>query len=276
VPATPIDLWDVDSFDPELNAILDANADRVRAYLTEQAAIDHEYDTNPRLMMRRANPHWDAYQHLDRLLDAALRGRPARAWHYTRLTDDEVGAIRAGGLGLSTRAALDARLADRIAAGDLTAPQAQAIRAASPLHGDQHDARAGQVCACAYPAPVADPGVERLLRYWGGEVASFHLEDPDLLFRLGEIGRPRVLEVAAPLAAVRPGTALGKAAIAAFAHGAGIAFEAFMPDLFFIEPLAPTAVLAIHSDGEEAFVSLGRGFPRDPAGAYLARLIDPD
>lgn len=100
--AAYIDLWDRASFDPELIVHLDAHADTLRAYVEEDARIEAEYAANPKQMIRVSNPHWDAYEELRASTEALLRRRVARAWHYTRLTDPEVEAIRAGGVSLST------------------------------------------------------------------------------------------------------------------------------------------------------------------------------
>ncbi len=69
--------------------------------------------------------------------------------------------------------------------------------------------------------PTDDNAVKPLLATWGGEVASMHLTDHQLLIKLQRIGRPRVIEVAAPLSATKHAYSSACAVVAAYAlqHG---------------------------------------------------------
>src|SRR5271155_3022339 len=263
VPGASIDLWNPATFDPELSAVLTGRADLLRAYVTEDALVEQEYAADRMQMLRRSNRHWDAYQRLEQDLDALLRTRVARAWHYTRLTDAEAQRIAAEGPGLSTLEAFRDRLQAQVQANTLTEDQVEAIFAASALAGSQHNGRAGQFCTTAVPFPITYPGILKLLGHWGGEAAAFHLQDATLRAHLRTIGRPRVLEIAFPLSTARPTTSIAKAGMAAFAHQQGIEFDAFMVDLFAVRALGPGAVLAVHTEGDATFAALGRTYPTD-------------
>lgn len=252
--APPIDLWNAETFDPALTALLTANLDLIRAFVAEQKAIDAEYEADQRRPMRRSNPHWDALHALEQEIDALARDRTARGWHYSRLTDDEVAVIRANGLTVSTLAGLARRLNARVAAGDLTEAEAKAVYNASPLH-EQGDSRLDQICFAAKPQRPTSAGVRRLLSLYGGEAASFHLEDSLLLARLETLGRPRIVEAAIPLATVRRSTPLGKAILGAFAARHNVRLDEVMPDLFAKQDLGAGTILAIHTEGEARFTA---------------------
>ena len=264
-----IDLWDPASFDPALIGHLDAGADILRAYVETGLRIDEDYEANPRQMIRESNPHWDAFEGLRQSLEALLRQRVARAWHYTRLTDDDAAVIKEYGVSLSTAAAFRRRLDALVEARLLTSTQADAIFAASVLNGSQKAQRLGQFCMTAYPLPLDDWGIQPLVKRWGGEVAAFHLQDDDLRALLATIGPPRVFELAAPLANVKQDTAHGVLA----AHGLGVAFGRVMPELFSTKPLGPECLLALHSEGEGAYQGVGHAYPQRLAGSFGERLI---
>lgn len=245
----------------------------MRAFWREAALIEAEYEASARPLPRRSNPHWGAYDALQTDLDARLRSRVVRAWHYTRLTDAEVDGFREHGPRLSTEDAFHARLTAQVDGGHLTEDQATAIAAASALLGDQRDAREGQFCMTAVPFPPNYDGVEALLGYWGGEAAAFHLEDETLRAHLQTLGKPRILEITLPLAAVRPFTALGKAMLAVHAHHEGVDADRFMVDLFAVQPLPPASIVAVHTEGDAGYAAFGHTYPKVISGTFAAELI---
>ena len=113
----------------------------------------------------------------------------------------------------------------------------------------------------SHPEPVDDPGVRELLGRWGGEVAYAGLESGTLLDHLQTIGKPRVLEIAVPLARTGWAPCAGRAVIAAFSHALGCRSESRKFDLSVEVPLGPAAVLRVQSKGDDSFDSLGRNWP---------------
>jgi hypothetical protein len=84
----PIDVWDLTTFDAELVAILDNNADLIRNYmvrdheifLTHELAIGHD-----RALMRPTNAFAAGLVAFKEALALEMQSRTIRAWHYTRL-----------------------------------------------------------------------------------------------------------------------------------------------------------------------------------------------
>jgi hypothetical protein len=126
-----IDVWDAQSFDPELTARLHDHLDVITAYVARDREIflAHELGRS-RSLMRPENVHAGAFI----ALQEAMGERTIRAWHYTRLTDAEVDLLHRDGIHLSTPQTLKTRFAVLVASGDLTTAQAEALFAASPFH----------------------------------------------------------------------------------------------------------------------------------------------
>jgi hypothetical protein len=192
-----IDLWDPKTFDGELSAILAKEADLVRKYMTTDHRIflAHDLARGPkRSIIRPENPYASAFLALEEAIGEKMRSRTMRAWHYTRLTAEEVEKMRDEGIHLSTPATLRARLGFLVASGALTAQLADALYGKSPFHSDQLKARSSKFWLVSHPVAVNDSGVEPLMAHWGGEVASFWTKDPILLALLAATGEPREVD----------------------------------------------------------------------------------
>jgi hypothetical protein len=176
---------------------------------------------------------------LQEAIGQAMERRTIRAFHYTRLTDDEVVTLQRDGIHLSTPASLQSRLDDIVAAGGLTREVADQLYANSPFHSDQREARSGKFWMTSHPVAVGDGGVRPLMEHWGGEVASMWMKDEALLAPLGALGMPRIIEVAVPMCSTRHSFRAGKAVIATFARSRTCEAR--------FRPLCPSA-LAARSD----------------------------
>lgn len=258
---TPIDLWDTETFD-------DALAQR----LTEAAdLISNYFDASER--QRREREAWDlrgpfpsndfagGYLALADELAVCIADRTVRAWHYTRLTEEEVDGMLSFGVQTSTLETTRARLAVQVAAGRMTAETADALMAASPFQGEQHNVRTGRFWMTSSPQTVDDLGVEPLLANWGGEAVSFGLADEALQIELARIGRPRILEIAVPLAATDQTYSASRVIVSTFARTLGRKGEISAIDLCATRALRPEAILAVHSEGETTFEQIGRSYP---------------
>ena len=71
---------------------------------------------------------------VEQVIMPAMEQRTIRAWHYTRLTDDETAVHELGGTYISDLAAICRRLDAQVAARVLSAGTADALYAASPFH----------------------------------------------------------------------------------------------------------------------------------------------
>jgi hypothetical protein len=195
--------------------------------------------------------------HIGRLMEE----RTIRAWHYTRLTDAEVETLRRDGIQLSTLDSFRARLAVQVAAGILDQDTADQLFTDSPFQGDQRRSRANKFWMVSHPHEIEDGGVELLLESWGGEVTYFWQRDPVLQALLRDIGRPRVLEIAVPMARAWGSSSAGTAVVAAYGRALGWRCDTKAFDLYVHQPLGPENVLMVHSEGEPSFCALARGYP---------------
>lgn len=88
-----IDVWDVRTFDSELLVQLEANADLIRAYFETDHRIFLSHDLGRGLeqfILRPENPHTSDFYKLLDVIGLQMGTRTIRAFHYTRLTENEV------------------------------------------------------------------------------------------------------------------------------------------------------------------------------------------
>jgi len=265
-----IDTWNVATFDSALLADLSANAALIRDYLGTSRQLSREREASTRLMVYPENPHAGDYLALKERLISAMESRTIRAWHYTRMTDTEIDDVRQNGVHPSTLETIRARFARQVAAGLMTQEVAEQLFADSPFLGNQHAARTGKFWMVSNPIVPTSSAVKLLLASWGGEAAYFWQQNPALQTLLTMIGRPQVLEMAMPLAHSRHGYHSAEAVVAAYARTLGCRPDGGSFDLYSQSALGPGAILGIHSEGEETFARLARGYPSE----YIA--VDPN
>lgn len=215
---TLIDVWDVATFDDDLTELLQDSSDLVRDYLltSRRHYIDRELSdhTQPPAF----NPFAEDYGRFVEAIGREMEVRSIRAWHYCRMTDDEVAALRRDGIHLSTPDTLRSRLVSLVSEGVLSPIETEGLFTASPFHSTQLESRSNKYWMVSYPVPPDDSGVELLLGHWGGEVAYFWLRDQDLIDRVAGVGRARVVEIAVPMVATRHSYSAGAAVVATFAR----------------------------------------------------------
>lgn len=190
-----------------------------------------------------------------------MEARTIRAWHYTRLTDAEIGTLRQVGIYLSSLVTIRSRLNTQVAAGAFTQEVADRIFADSPYNGNQFAARADKFWMVSHPIEIDYCGVSRFLESWGGESAYFWQRDAELNNTLKQIGRPRVLEIAMPLSSSRGAYSAAEAVVATYERMLGGQPEKHVFDLYREQPLDSSHILAIHSQGEPNFDAIARGYP---------------
>ena len=266
-----IDVWNVETFDPALRNELDAHGDLLRDYLETSRRQSREREASTRLIAYPENAHAGAYLDLKERLLPVMEARTIRGWHYTRMTDAEVDSLAWNGVHLSTLETMRSRLAAQVAAGVITQEIADRLFSNSPFQGDQRAARTGKLWMVSHPVDPKSSGVKPLLESWGGESVYFWQQDPGLQTLLTSIGRPRVLEIAMPLAHSCHGYRAAEAVIAAYARMLGCRPDGGGSfDFYSHTALGPEAILAVHSGGDESFLRLARGYPAD----YI--VVEPD
>jgi hypothetical protein len=191
-----------------------------------------------------------------------MEARTIRVWHYTRLTDPEVKALRTGGIDLSTLETTRQRLDAQVAGGQISVEIGNALFAANPFHAsDQSEPRSNKFRMTSHPVRVDNDTVILLVANRGGEAVYFWLQVGRLQQIVAGIGRARVVEVGVPLDATRQAYSADKAVVATFARSLGCIPDSAAFDLCAIRPLGTEAVVAIHTDGEAAFERIGSGYP---------------
>lgn len=272
--AALIDVWDIETFDPELRGDLDAHAELFQDYFVtsrrqwlEREASDH---TGP----YPHNPHAGEFiwvtEHIMRLMEA----RTIRAWHYTRMTDAEVDAIWQNGIYLSTLDTIRTRFDRQVAAGAFTQDVADRLLIDSPFQSEQLGSRSDKFWMVSHPVEIDDSGIELLLESWGGESAYFWQRDPALQALLRTIGRPRVMEIAMPLAHSRHTYSAAEAVVATYARTLDCRPDKEAFDLYTHQPLSADHLLAIHSEGDANFTAMARGYPVGYTDVGLAVAFD--
>jgi hypothetical protein len=190
-----------------------------------------------------------------------MASRVIRAWHYTRLTDEEVEIVRTIGLYPSSLATIRQRLDAHCASRIPTAETADALFEASPFHNDTFGGRTGKVWMVSHPRDVGDSGVILLLSNWGGESVYFGLQGGDLQRLVAAIGTPRVLEVAISMSSTRHAYQAAKNIVGSFARTLGCRPDRGGFDLYSTQTLGPECVLAIHSEGDATFGEIAKSYP---------------
>ena len=242
-----LDTSDPKTFDDELLVALRDNHTLIRDYLIRDREIFETYDNyygRGRPLSRPDNPYWGPFQAFRERLIRLMETRVIRGFHYTRMTDSELELMCAEGIRLSTPSYLETRLNALVSADLLTVDEVRTILDQSPFM-TQLDVRQNMFWMVSSRLPMDDVGVKPLLAAWGGEVASMHLNDNDLLAKLQSIGRPRMIEVAAPLSATNETYSAACAVVAAYALQHGWPSEAGVFDFYVKKNLPADALLNV-------------------------------
>lgn len=243
----PVDMADIATFDLGLLATLDQHASTIRDYM--KTAHDHhiERKASDRKTPYPYNPHTQQFHALCQIVGNMMRERMIRAWHYTRLTEDEVSFLRERGIYLSTIESLRERLERQVTAGTLDPETAERLFLDSPLQGKDHEWRSDQFWLVSHSLAIDDCRVEPLMENWGGEAIYCGQRDQDTLAQLSRIGRPRVLEISVPLASTIYSVEAADAVIATFGRELGCQCDDAAFDFYVNRPLGPEHILKIHS-----------------------------
>lgn len=256
-----IDVWNIKTFDDELRGDLDAHPRVIRDYYKTSHRQWLEREVSDHTTPYPENPHAAEFLWVTEYIMRLMEERTIRAWHYTRLTDAEVEALRSIGIYPSTLDTIRDRFASQVAAGAFSQEVADRLFADSPFQSEQLDSRSNKFWMVSHPVDILDSGVELLLESWGGESAYFWQRNPELQLLLQGIGTPRVLEIAMPLSHSRHSYSAAEAVIATYGRMLGAMPDKKAFDLYTHQSLGSEHILAVHSEGEEHFAALARSYP---------------
>jgi hypothetical protein len=206
------------------------------------------------LSMYPPNPHFRAREHAAQTVLDLLQGEPLRGWHCSRLTAKEVDRITRHGMQPPDLAILRERI-DQIQSEGLIAYKI-AVRLRTENDAD-HTYRKGRIWFCFFePRSAGQHGIERFFRRWGGEALYVaHEEDETTGEVLRTIGRPCLIEVDVPIAAIRRVTYLGEKVIRRFLlHNGFDTRESWEHEDHVSDPISAASILrfVFHPDPEFA------------------------
>jgi hypothetical protein len=259
----PIDVWDLATFDEALLTELDSERDLLRDYALTETRQFLEREAAGGWVPHKSNAYAERRNYfLERVIMPMMEERTLRAWHHTRLTDNETALLKSEGIHVSSLETIRRRLDVQVSAGLPTGEQADALYAASPFR-QRGETRSGKFWMTAYPrATRGDSGVDLLFQHWGGEGVYFWLEKhPELVELVKKMGRPRAIELAVPLRVTRAAYSAAQSVVATLVRTLGGEPDWADFDLYTMSALGPESVLQIHTEGEPDFAALAHGYP---------------
>lgn len=195
----------------------------------------------------------------ERRLTPILAGTRIRAWHYARLLDHEVEAMKKR-LAPSSLDFLQQRLSALIGMGLLTQEEAATVFKSSPFHS-QESSRTGKLWVVTVPLHFSDGGVSPLLGSWGGESAYFWLSDVSLSAKLKSLGSPRVLEIETALSDSFNAFRASGTVLEAWAKRLGAPVVPTGCDLAIENCLSNAKLVRSHTEGDSTFSAVAKAYP---------------
>ena len=157
-----MDTWNPKTFSCKILDLLKDNSELIVAYHHEGRRLMDEHLNSDPYESLKPNQHAPEYQALqERTFAPLMENQRIRAWHYTRLTDDEAVSIESK-LEPSTLLGLRLRLEKLIRQRILTNDEAEIIYRDSPFQ-KQSGIRSGIFCAVDIPLRSGYHGVKPLL-----------------------------------------------------------------------------------------------------------------
>lgn len=255
-----IDLWNPDTFSAELERTLTAKSQLIFDYHSEaHRLMDENLNSSPyqSLKPNRFSADFLSFQEYE--LTPILAGSRIRAWHYARLLDHEVAAMRQG-LVPSSLVFLKKRLNDLVAMDLLSQEEADKVFQESPFQS-QEGIRSGRLWIVTVPLHYCDTGVSTLLESWGGESAYFWLSDEGLATKLRNLGMSRILEIEVALSDGLNSFSASSTVLEAWAKKQGAPVVPTGCDLAITNCLGTAKLVRVHTEGESAFEAIAKTYP---------------
>ena len=255
-----IDLWNPDTFTTELQRTLSAESQLIFDYYSEaHRLMDEHLNSSPYQSLKPNIFSADFLAFQEYELTPILAGSRIRAWHYSRLLDHEVAAMRQG-LVPSSFEFLKKRLNDLVAMDLLSEKEADKVFQESPFQS-QEGIRSGRLWTVTVPLPCCDMGVSPLLGSWGGESAYFWLSDKGLAAKLKHLGLSRILEIEAALSDSLNAFSASSTVLEAWAKKLGVPVVPTGCDLAITNSLDAAKLVRVHTEGESAYEAIGKSYP---------------
>lgn len=254
-----LDVWSSSTFGRQLCAELHESQAVIERYHHESARLEGLDPDEDLAECLAGNQYFGEFEALQLRVAEALAGREIRVWHYTRLFDFEIAAMKKA-IELSTEERMRARLIEVKRRGHLTEQEFQKLLEGSALK-TQRKNRENLFFCIASPVSVTDRGVELLLGNWGGEVVYFHQKDETLQRKLRTMGFPRVVEVAVEISDPLLRYSLAGCILNTCALDLGFPLYPGSIDLGIKEDPPAAKVVRIHTYGEHDYQELGRTYP---------------
>ena len=255
-----MDCWNPETFDAELAETLKGFSSLIVKYYQEDRRLMQNCLNNKPYESLKPNKYHSKYiQMHEHVVTLLILNRRIRVWHYTRLLDEEVSSMESG-LVLSTLSSLKKRLDTLVHNGLLTQEDVDTVYKQSPFHSEEN-ARSGRLWATIVPLQPTDTGVELLLGSWGGESACFSLSDQNIAVKLGEIGKPRILEIETALHDSLNAFSVAETVIKAYAKSASLPVNIEGSDLSITGCLNTAKVLRVHTAGDGFFEKVAESYP---------------
>ncbi len=267
-----IDLWDLKTLSAATLVIINHNAELIRDYFAREASIIDFRRTSTLRDVIPTNEFRDRVMELEAEVETSIMGDTIRSFHYTRMTDDEVRAIQSHGILMTSLPMFRAKLDAIVAAGRMTQTVSEHVYNNSALVTGDYGERVGTFWATAHPCAINDSGITPFLESWGGEISRWAVEDEAVLENLRVLGKPRVIELAIPIALTGWVVArLAQQIIAVKGHEPRLP-GGFGADICIRQPLPPANILRVLTEGDPHFASLGRRYPL----TYAERMCDEE
>jgi hypothetical protein len=268
--SSQVDVWDIETYGEEIREYLDRHKQIVIRYLNREIELDKIVPpSDPRERIRfkmPINEHHEEYQSALDGLGPIMATKTFRAFHYSRMTDDEAGAFMADGINLTSKDFLRKRVDRQVDAGTMSSVQGDLIVSKTALARPREFGERNGFWTTATPIHPDDGAVNMLVGYWGGESAywAFLGENGEMIDLLKSTGRGRILEIAVPLSVVTFGdTGAGTVTnvFDEFAISLGYSRYPRNLDLQLVQPLPAAAILRIHTEGDADYQRFGAGYP---------------
>jgi hypothetical protein len=261
-----IDLWDIGTYDSDIRDHLDSYKEVITGYLDLERKKDIMVTVLATWEPIRPNPFAADYMSAVESLGPIMAAKTVRAFHYSRMTDDEVQAVQAEGIVPTSVDSLKQRVDRQVISGTLTREQGDLIIDRGPLQTAAFGVRHG-FWSTSSPIHPDNAAVNLLVDHWGGESAYWLFtgpEDRPMVEVLKRIGRGRVIEIAMSLKDPNGGLAgfsAARTAVRGYVRSLDHQIYPEALDLALEHPLPASHILKVHTEGEDGYIAMGRGYP---------------